>query len=81
MHEGALGVHEIEFMIETRPGFGNGCRVGEHADGTWHLRNITTRHNRWWLVVYANLKKKPISISSNVRLEICIEFIINVHQI
>lgn len=29
--KGTLGVHEIEFVIKARPGFGNGGGVAEHG--------------------------------------------------
>jgi hypothetical protein len=31
MDKGALGVHEIELVRESRPGLGNGSGVGQHA--------------------------------------------------
>lgn len=32
--EGALAVHEVELMVETRPGLGDGGGVGQHGDGS-----------------------------------------------
>ena len=32
MNERPLGVHEIEFVVEACPGFGDGSSVGEHAN-------------------------------------------------
>ena len=56
MDEGALGVHQIEFMIQTGPGLGNGGGVAQHADGSLHLGQITTWHDGWWLVVDSDLE-------------------------
>ncbi|KAJ8874306.1 hypothetical protein PR048_025152 [Dryococelus australis] len=43
VHEGALRVHQVELVVETGPRLGDRRRVGQHADGTVHLRasNIT----------------------------------------
>ena len=43
-------------MIETGPSFGDGGRVAQHADGTLHLGEISTRYNGRWLVVDAHLE-------------------------
>ncbi|KAJ6446133.1 LOW QUALITY PROTEIN: RNA recognition domain-containing protein [Purpureocillium lavendulum] len=34
VHEGALAVHEIELVIQSRPGLGDGSGVGKHGDGS-----------------------------------------------
>ena len=54
--KGTLGIHQIELVVETSPGFGYGCGVGQHAHGTLHLGQVTSRHDSWWLVVDANLE-------------------------
>ena len=54
--KGTLGVHQIKFVVETSPGFGNGRGVGQHAHGTLHLGQVTTRHDGGWLVVDADLE-------------------------
>merc|ERR1719431_384860 len=54
--EGTLGVHQIKLVIQTGPGLGDGCGVAQHADGTLHLGQITTRYDGWWLVVDAHLE-------------------------
>lgn len=56
MDEGTLGVHQVELVIQTGPGLGNGGGVGQHAHGTLHLGQIATRHNSGWLVVDAHLE-------------------------
>merc|ERR1719447_2574328 len=54
--KGALGVHQIELVVQPGPGFSNGCGVGEHADCTLHLSQVTARNHRGWLVVDADLE-------------------------
>ena len=54
--EGTLGVHKIELVVKTSPGFGNGSGVGQHADGTGYLGNITVGNNSGSLVVDTNLE-------------------------
>jgi len=54
--EGTLGVHEIEFVVKTSPGLGDGGGVGQHADGTLDLGQVTSGHDGGWLVVDADLE-------------------------
>ena len=54
--EGTLGVHQIELVIQTSPGLGDGGGVAQHAHGTLHLGEIATGHNGGWLVVDADLE-------------------------
>jgi len=54
--EGSLGVHEIELVIKSSPGLGDGGGVGEHADSALDLGEIATGDNSWWLVVDTNLE-------------------------
>uniref|UniRef100_A0A182QQ35 Tubulin alpha chain n=1 Tax=Anopheles farauti TaxID=69004 RepID=A0A182QQ35_9DIPT len=56
MHEGTLGVHQIELVVQTSPGLGDGRGVGQHAHGTLHLGQIASRHDGRGLVVDANLE-------------------------
>jgi len=56
MDESSLGVHKIEFMIKTGPGFSNGSGVAQHADGTLDFGQVTTWNNCWWLVVDSDLE-------------------------
>ena len=41
VHEGTLGVHQIELVVETSPRLGDGGRVAQHAHGTLHLGEIS----------------------------------------
>ena len=65
VHEGALGIHEIELVIKTSPGLGDGGRVAQHAHGALHLGQVTAGNDGWWLVVDADLKLYEISIMLN----------------
>ena len=56
VHEGALGVHQVELVVQTGPGLGDGGGVGQHADGAMHLGQVTARHHGGGLVVDTNLK-------------------------
>jgi hypothetical protein len=56
MHEGSLGVHEIELVINSGEDLSNGSGVGDHADGSHDLGKITTWDDSWWLVVDAALE-------------------------
>ena len=56
VHEGALGVHQVELVVQAGPGLGDGGGVGQHADGALHLGEIATRHHSRRLVVDAHLE-------------------------
>jgi len=56
MDEGSLGVHQIELVIDSGEDLSDGGRVGDHADGSHNLGEITTWHNSWWLVVNSALE-------------------------
>ena len=51
MDEGTLGVHEIELVIDSGEDLSDGSGVGDHADGSHDLGEITTWDDGWWLVV------------------------------
>merc|ERR1712170_131647 len=51
MDEGTLGVHKIEFVVDAGEDLGDGRGVGDHADGTHDLGQVTTRNNGRRLVV------------------------------
>ena len=53
---GSYYLHEIEFMIQSRPGHGNGGGIGEHADGALDLCQVSAGNNCRWLVVNADLE-------------------------
>jgi len=51
MDESSLGIHEIEFVIDSGEDLSDGSGVGDHADGSHDLGKITTWNDGWWLVV------------------------------
>jgi hypothetical protein len=55
MDERTLGIHQIKLVIQTSPGLGDGSRVGQHANGTGNLGQITTRNDSWGLVIDTDL--------------------------
>jgi len=54
--EGSLGVHEIELVVKSGPCLGDGGGVGQHADGTLDLGEVTSGDDGWWLVVDTDLE-------------------------
>merc|ERR1740120_676600 len=56
VHKSALGIHEVELVVDTREDLGNSGAVGNHAASAHYLGQITTRDHSGWLVVDAALK-------------------------
>merc|ERR1719465_230749 len=56
VHEGALGVHEVELVVDARVELGDRGRVGHHRDGAHDLGEVTARHDGRGLVVDAALE-------------------------
>merc|ERR1712002_396936 len=54
--ESPFGVHEVELVVQSCPGFGDSSSVAKHANSTLHLCQITAWHNCRWLVVDADLE-------------------------
>jgi hypothetical protein len=54
--EGSLDIHQIELVVETSPGLSDSGGVGQHADSSLDLGEITSRNNGVRLVVDANLE-------------------------
>jgi hypothetical protein len=44
VHESTFGVKEVELVVKTAPGRGNGGGVGEHAHAARDFRKITARN-------------------------------------
>ena len=38
VNKSTFGIHQVKFVIQARPGFGNGSGVGQHAHGTVDLK-------------------------------------------
>merc|ERR1719326_2030235 len=56
MDKGSLGVHKIELMIDSGEDLSDGSGVGDHADSSHDLGEITTWDDGWWLVVDSALE-------------------------
>jgi hypothetical protein len=56
MNEGSLGVHKIELVIKSGEDFGNSGGVGDHANSSHNLSQITSWDDSWWLVVNTSLE-------------------------
>ena len=54
--EGTLGVEEIELVVETAPGAGDGGGVGKHAHTARHLGKVTARNVSRWLIADTELE-------------------------
>jgi len=51
MNESSLGIHKIELMIDSGEDLSDSSRVGDHADGSHDLGEVTTWDDSWWLVI------------------------------
>jgi hypothetical protein len=56
MDEGSLGIHEIEFVINSGEDLSDGSRVGDHANGSHDLGEITTGNDGRRLIVDTTLE-------------------------
>ena len=54
--EGALGVHQVKLVVETRPRLGYCCRVAKHRNCAHHFCQVTPRNHCWRLIVDAHLE-------------------------
>ena len=73
MDESSLGVHEIEFVIDSGEDFGNSGGVGDHAASSHDLGKITSWHDSWWLIVdttYAKLKWRSANLDLKLEAHI-----------
>ncbi|GET86874.1 alpha tubulin [Leishmania tarentolae] len=58
VHEGALAVHQVKLVVNAGKHLSDRRRVGNHAHGALHLREVTARHNGRRLVVDAALEAR-----------------------
>merc|ERR1712159_402527 len=56
VHEGTLGVHEVELVVDTGKSLGHSGGVGNHGASAHDLGEIATGHHSGWLVVDAALE-------------------------
>ena len=54
--KGPLGIHQIKLVIKPGPCLRDGGGVGEHADSSGNLSQVSAGNNSWRLVVDANLE-------------------------
>ncbi|OQR92756.1 hypothetical protein ACHHYP_03229 [Achlya hypogyna] len=45
VHEGTLGVHQVELVIDAREDFSDSARVGDHGNSALHAGEVTARDN------------------------------------
>jgi len=63
MDEGSLGVHKIELVINSGEDFSDSSRVGDHADSSHNLGQITTGDDSGRLVVDTSLETSGAPIN------------------
>ena len=56
MDKGTLGVEQVELVVETGPSGGDGSSVGQHAERSRDLGEISTRNERGGLVADTELE-------------------------
>merc|ERR1712086_971628 len=56
VHEGTLGVHKIELVVNPGEDLSDGRGIADHADSAHYLGQITARDDSWWLVIDAALE-------------------------
>merc|ERR1712110_1283098 len=72
MDKGALRVHQIELVVNTREHLSNRSGVADHANSAHDLGKVTTWHDSWWLVVDATFKpcRGPVhKLNGTLRLD------------
>merc|ERR1719163_1774342 len=62
MHERALGIHQVELMIDARENFSDSRGIADHANSAHDLGKVAAWHNGGWLVIDAALKSRGAPI-------------------
>ena len=62
--EGPLGVHHVELVVESGPGFGDGRGVAQHAAGALNLGQVTSGNSRRRLIIYADLNERAETLQN-----------------
>merc|ERR1719201_3288077 len=60
--EGALGVHEVELVVDARERLADGRRVGDHADGAHDAGQVAAGDDGGRLVVDAALEARRVPV-------------------
>ena len=58
MDERPLGIHEIKFVVEPSPSFGDGRRVADHANCSRDFGDVRPGNGGRWLIINSHLKTK-----------------------
>lgn len=56
VHKGALGIHQVELVVQAGEDLGDGSGVGDHAHCALHLGQVAAGHHSRGLVVDAALE-------------------------
>ena len=56
MDESSLGIHQVELVVQSSPGLGDGGGVAQHADSSLHLGQVTSGNDSRRLVVDSHLE-------------------------
>ena len=59
VHEGALGVHQVELVVDARVELGDRGGIGHHRDGAHDLGEVATGNDRRRLVVNCQEGREP----------------------
>merc|ERR1712157_16255 len=54
--ENSLGIHKIELVVKSSPSFGDSSGIGQHADSSLNLGQVTAWDGGGWLVVDTDLE-------------------------
>ena len=63
VYESSFGVHQVKFMVQSGPSFGNGRRIAQHADSALNFGQVTPGNDCRWLVIYSDLNINGIYIA------------------
>ena len=62
MDESSLGVHQVKFVVQSGPGFGDGGGVVQHAHRALDLGQVSSGNHGRGLIVNAHLNNKTESV-------------------
>merc|ERR1712055_487383 len=63
VNKSSLGVHQVKLVIKPSPCLSNSSCVGQHADSSLHLGQISSRNHSGWLVVDTDLEPSRAPIN------------------
>ena len=56
MDKSSLGVHQIKLVVKSSPGLSNSCSIGQHADSSLHLCQVSAGDGSRRLIVDSNFE-------------------------